>query len=210
MSLRPESTLFIDTQLVWMTCGVEAGYQLLLAPPTQGTGWAELLEQAFPNFELGNNEPLKSAQVAYEGGRALAVAFFDPTHRDASSRPIKHFMLWLEADEAAFQKIQQLSIPTLLQQLEPAFLVLRQASRYASEQEICRAAQTKQSERYLGLNFSAKKIANKTKTNIKIDTTNPSADDEALSLPQWLLWLIGMIILTATASSIWLFVNSNP
>ena len=36
MSPRPESIIFIDKQLVWMTCGVEVGYQVLLAPRTSG------------------------------------------------------------------------------------------------------------------------------------------------------------------------------
>ena len=39
MSPRPESVIFIDKQLVWMTCGVEVGYQVLLAPRTSGVEW---------------------------------------------------------------------------------------------------------------------------------------------------------------------------
>ena len=51
MSPRPESVIFIDKQLVWMTCGVEVGYQVLLAPRTSGIVWLDVIEQAFPHFE---------------------------------------------------------------------------------------------------------------------------------------------------------------
>jgi hypothetical protein len=205
MSLRPESLIFIDTQLVWMTCGVDAGYQLLLAPPTTGTPWVDLIEQAFPNFELGS-ESLRSATVAYESGQALAVAFFDPVHRDASSRPIKHFMLWLDANDAALQKVQQLAIPPLLQQLEPAFAVILQASRYASEQEICRAAKEKQRERNLRLTFTAKKPSSKPKAKpVMIQGQDLDSDDkEALVMPRWLLTLLILSVVSAIAAALWL------
>ncbi len=203
MSLRSESLVFIDTQLVWMTCGVDAGYQLLLAPPTTGTPWVDLLEQAFPKFELAG-DTLRSAKVSYDGGQALAVAFVDPVHRDASSRPIKHFMLWLDINEAAFQKVQQLAIPALLQQLEPAFAVIRQASRYASEQEICRAAQEKQRERNIHLNFSAKNSAPKAKAKSVLQEQNLEGDDEALAMPRWLLSLLIMIVVAAIAAALWI------
>ena len=78
MSPRPESVIFIDKQLVWMTCGVEVGYQVLLAPRTSGVEWLDVLEQAFPHFEIGGQQ-LRAAEVTYEGGRAMAVAFFDPS-----------------------------------------------------------------------------------------------------------------------------------
>lgn len=204
MSLRSDSLIFIDTQLVWMTCGVDAGYQLLLAPSTSGTPWVDLLEQAFPKFELAG-DTLRSAKVAYDGGQALAVAFVDPVHHDASSRPIKHFMLWLDVNEAAYPKVQQLAIPALLQQLEPAFAVIRQASRYASEQEICRAAQEKQRERNIHLNFTAKNPAPKPKAKSLLQEQQlESDDDEALAMPRWLLSLLIMIVLGAITAALWL------
>ena len=146
MSPRPESIIFIDKQLVWMTCGVEVGYQVLLAPRTSGIVWLDVIEQAFPHFEIGGQQ-LRAMEVTYENGRAMAVAFFDPTHCDSSSRPIKHFMLWLDADPIVFDKATAVLIPELMRQLAPAFSVILTASRYISESDICRQAWEKQKER---------------------------------------------------------------
>lgn len=168
MSPRPESIIFIDKQLVWMTCGVDVGYQVLLAPRTSGIVWLDVLEQAFPHFEIGGQR-LRTAEVTYENGRAMAVAFFDPTHCDSSSRPIKHFMLWLDADPIVFDKAANVQIASVIQQLQPAFSVILAASRYETEAEICRQAWVKQTERSLRLDFSAKV------TPVKNSTANTPA-----------------------------------
>lgn len=204
----------IDTQLVWMTCGIDAGYQILLAPPALSKTWVDLLEGAFSNFEVGDSS-LKTVEINYEGGKALALAFFDPVLCDASSRPIKHFMLLLGMNDAVFKKAHLLLVAPLLAQLKPAFDVICQASRYTSEQEIMRLAQHQQSERNIRLGFSSKVAALKlgakaktktNKTNTKINTkellqalaNNPQpTDDEALAMPLWLKWVFLVVIVVA-------------
>ncbi|PTQ89054.1 hypothetical protein [Agitococcus lubricus] len=208
MSARTEN-IALDTQLVWMTCGVDAGYQVLLAPPAIGKTWVDLLEGAFPNFEIGGHG-LRHVEINYEGGKALALAFFDPHHCDASSRPIKHFMLLLGVSENVFKKAQQLSIPLLLQQLEPAFMVICKASRYSSEQEICRTANEQQTHRNIRLEFSAKNaqpspksVKNPTKTNMPALLTETEQSTEALFMPTWLIWLFAIVIMVGVATGIW-------
>jgi hypothetical protein len=216
--------LVIDTQLVWMTCGIDAGYQILLAPPALSKTWVDLLEGAFPNFEVGDAS-LKTVEINYEGGKALALAFFDPSLCDASSRPIKHFMLLLGMSDVVFKKAHLLLVAPLLQQLKPAFDVICQASRYTSEQEIMRLAQHQQSERNIRLEFQSKisalKLGSKTKVaNTKVTNTNAkintkellqelannqqlSNDNEALAMPLWLKWAFTLVILVAILAGIW-------
>jgi len=207
MSPRPESVIFIDKQLVWMTCGVEVGYQVLLAPRTSGVEWLDVLEQAFPHFEIGGQQ-LRAAEVTYEGGRAMAVAFFDPSHCDSSSRPIKHFMLWLDVEPMVFDKAATVSVPELMQQLAPAFSVILDASRYISEPDICRQAWEKQSERSLRLAFSGKNTPVKNtgaksstvKSNLSIDALS-SDDEEALVFPKkFMVMAIVMVVLAIIAA----------
>ena len=50
---RPEFPVDVDRQLVWMTCGCDAGYQVLLAPAGSKTSWLEIFESAFPALEIG-------------------------------------------------------------------------------------------------------------------------------------------------------------
>lgn len=205
MSSRGEN-IAIDTQLVWMTCGVDAGYQILLAPPEIGRGWIDLLEGAFPNFEIGG-PGLRTVEINYEGGQALALAFFDPQHCDASSRPIKHFMLLLGVSETVYKKAQQLSLPSLLEQLAPAFEVICRASRYASEQEICKSAQEKQTHRNLRLEFGgknvpAKKAVAKPSVGVVLDAS-PNEEQEALRMPVWLIWLFVLVIVGAVIAGVW-------
>jgi hypothetical protein len=207
MSPRPESVIFIDKQLVWMTCGVEVGYQVLLAPRTSGVEWLDVLEQAFPHFEIGGQQ-LRAAEVTYEGGRAMAVAFFDPSHCDSSSRPIKHFMLWLDVEPMVFDKAATVSVPELMQQLAPAFSVILDASRYISEPDICRQAWEKQSERSLRLAFSGKNTPVKNtgaksstvKSNLSMDALS-SDDEEALVFPKkFMVMAIVMVVLAIIAA----------
>ena len=207
MSPRPESVIFIDKQLVWMTCGVEVGYQVLLAPRTSGVEWLDVLEQAFPHFEIGGQQ-LRAAEVTYEGGRAMAVAFFDPSHCDSSSRPIKHFMLWLDVEPMVFDKAATVSVPELMQQLAPAFSVILEASRYISEPDICRQAWEKQSERSLRLAFSGKNTPVKNagvksstvKSNLSMDTLSRN-DEEALVFPKkFMVMAIIMVVLAIIAA----------
>ena len=207
MSPRPESVIFIDKQLVWMTCGVEVGYQVLLAPRTSGVEWLDVLEQAFPHFEIGGQQ-LRAAEVTYEGGRAMAVAFFDPSHCDSSSRPIKHFMLWLDVEPMVFDKAATVSVPELMQQLAPAFSVILDASRYISEPDICRQAWEKQSERSLRLAFSGKNTPVKNagvksstvKSNLSMDTLSRN-DEEALVFPKkFMVMAIIMVVLAMIAA----------
>ena len=207
MSPRPESVIFIDKQLVWMTCGVEVGYQVLLAPRTSGVEWLDVLEQAFPHFEIGGQQ-LRAAEVTYEGGRAMAVAFFDPCHCDSSSRPIKHFMLWLDVEPMVFDKAATVSVPELMQQLAPAFSVILDASRYISEPDICRQAWEKQSERSLRLAFSGKNTPVKNagvksstvKSNLSMDTLSRN-DEEALVFPKkFMVMAIIMVVLAMIAA----------
>jgi hypothetical protein len=207
MSPRPESVIFIDKQLVWMTCGVEVGYQVLLAPRTSGVEWLDVLEQAFPHFEIGGQQ-LRAAEVTYEGGRAMAVAFFDPSHCDSSSRPIKHFMLWLDVEPMVFDKAATVSVPELMQQLAPAFSMILDASRYISEPDICRQAWEKQSERSLRLVFSGKNTPVKNagaksstvKSNLSMDALS-SDDEEALVFPKkFMVMAIVMVVLAIIAA----------
>ena len=204
--------LVIDTQLVWMTCGIDAGYQIVLAPPALSKTWVDLLEGAFPNFEVGDSA-LKTVEINYEGGKALALAFFDPVLCDASSRPIKHFMLLLGMNDAVFKKAHLLLVAPLLQQLKPAFEVICQASCYTSEQEIMRLAQHQQSERNIRLEFQSKIAALKSGTKAKTNNTNTKIntkellqalannpqpnDDEALAMPLWLKWAFLVVIVVA-------------
>lgn len=211
MSQRGEN-IAIDTQLVWMTCGVDAGYQILLAPPEIGRGWVDLIEGAFPNFEVGG-PGLRAVEINYEGGKALALAFFDPEQCDASSRPIKHFMLLLGVSDTVFKKAQQLALNGILQQLAPAFDVICRASRYSSEQEICKSAQEKQTHRSLRLEFSGKnaqvknapvkKAATKPTVGVVLDAA-PNDDQEALRMPVWLMWLFVLVIVGAVIAGVWL------
>lgn len=207
MSPRPESVIFIDKQLVWMTCGVEVGYQVLLAPRTSGIVWLDVIEQAFPHFEIGGQQ-LRAAEVTYEGGRAMAVAFFDPSHCDSSSRPIKHFMLWLDVEPMVFDKAATVSVPELMQQLAPAFSVILDASRYISEPDICRQAWEKQRERSLRLAFSGKNTPVKNagvksstvKSNLSMDTLSRN-DEEALVFPKkFMVMAIIMVVLAMIAA----------
>ncbi|MCP5175269.1 MAG: hypothetical protein H6996_09210 [Moraxellaceae bacterium] len=207
----------IDTQLVWMTCGIDAGYQILLAPPALGKTWVDLLEGAFPNFEVGDAS-LKTVEINYEGGKALALAFFDPELCDGSSRPIKHFMLLLGINDAVFKKAPLLLIPPLLKQLKPAFDVICQASRYSSEQEIMRQAQQQQSERNIRLEFASKlssfKLGNKNKQVTGVQKAVTTRDvlppieqqhpqEEALAMPVWLKWAFLVVVLVAMIAGIW-------
>ena len=50
---RPEFPIDVDRQLVWMTCGSDAGYQTLLSPASSQASWYEVLESAFPGLEIG-------------------------------------------------------------------------------------------------------------------------------------------------------------
>ena len=214
MSPRPESVIFIDKQLVWMTCGVEVGYQVLLAPRTSGVEWLDVLEQAFPHFEIGGQQ-LRAVEVTYENVRAMAVAFFDPTHCDSSSRPIKHFMLWLDADPIVFDKATAVLIPELMRQLAPAFSVILTASRYISESDICRQAWEKQKERSLRLDFSGKVTPVKnttTKTSasktsvlknnsLPLDKLSDDSEEEALAFPKkFVVMAIIMVVLAIIAA----------
>ena len=194
MSPRPESVIFIDKQLVWMTCGVEVGYQVLLAPRTSGIVWLDVIEQAFPHFEIG--------------GQQLRAAEVTPCHCDSSSRPIKHFMLWLDVEPMVFDKAATVSVPELMQQLAPAFSVILEASRYISEPDICRQAWEKQSERSLRLAFSGKNTPVKNagaksstvKSNLPMDTLS-SDDEEALVFPKkFMVMAIIMVMLAIIAA----------
>lgn len=213
--------LVIDTQLVWLTCGIDAGYQILLAPPALSKTWADLLEGAFPNFEVGS-QSLKTVEINYEGGKALALAFFDPELCDGSSRPIKHFMLLLGMNETVFKKAHLLLVAPLLQQLKPAFEVICQASRYTSEQEIMRLAQNQQSERNIRLEFASKlstfKLgAKKSNTGVQIALTPhdllhgvkpTNAEDEALAMPLWLKWAFVVVVLVSVMAGLWVGLSS--
>ena len=213
MSPRPESIIFIDKQLVWMTCGVDVGYQVLLAPRTSGIVWLDVLEQAFPHFEIGGQR-LRTAEVTYENGRAMAVAFFDPTHCDSSSRPIKHFMLWLAADPIVFDKAANVQIASVMQQLQPAFSVILAASRYETEAEICRQAWAKQTERSLRLDFSGKAVSTKNttaksastktitaKNSLHLDTLEDD-DEEALAFPKKFVVMAIIVVILAMIAAI--------
>lgn len=213
MSPRPESVIFIDKQLVWMTCGVDVGYQVLLAPRTSGIVWLDVLEQAFPHFEIGGQR-LRTAEVTYESGRAMAVAFFDPTHCDSSSRPIKHFMLWLDADPIVFDKAANVQIASVMQQLQPAFSVILAASRYETEAEICRQAWAKQTERSLRLDFSGKSVSVKNttaktastktitaKNSLHLDTLEDD-DEEALAFPKKFVVMAIIVVILAMIAAI--------
>ena len=201
-------SLSIDSQLVWMTCGIDAGYQILLAPPEDSKSWIDLLEGAFPNFELGGSS-LKTVEINYDGNKALALAFFDPELCDASSRPIKHFMLFLGLNESVLKKAPSLLVEPLLQQLAPAFTEICRASRYSSEQDIMKLAQNKQTERTLRLEFKGKLAAVTSAVSKKIeeakkpvnkpvlDNSQHDEPEEALSMPTWLKWAFLLVILVA-------------
>lgn len=214
MSPRPESIIFIDKQLVWMTCGVEVGYQVLLAPRASGIVWLDVIEQAFPHFEIGG-QSLRAVEVTYENGRAMAVAFFDPTHCDSSSRPIKHFMLWLDADPIVFDKATAVLVPELMRQLVPAFSVILTASRYISEADICRQAWEKQKERSLRLDFSgkatpikntpAKTSSSKTsvlKNSLPLDKLSDESEEEALAFPKKFVVMAIVIVVLAIIAAL--------
>ena len=206
--------LTIDTQLVWMTCGIDAGYQILLAPPEGSKSWVDLLEGAFPNFELGGSN-LKTVEINYDGNKALALAFFDPELCDASSRPIKHFMLFLGLNESVIKRAPSLLIEPLLQQLAPAFREICRASRYSSEQDIMKLAQNKQTERIINLEFKSKLAAMTSAMGKKVESSKMPAkpilssiptddhEQEALFMPAWLKWAFALVILFAVVIGFW-------
>ena len=202
-------SLSIDSQLVWMTCGIDAGYQILLAPPEGSKSWIDLLEGAFPNFELGGSN-LKTVEINYDGNKALALAFFDPELCDASSRPIKHFMLFLGLNESVIKRAPSLLIEPLLQQLAPAFREICRASRYSSEQDIMKLAQNKQTERIIHLEFKSKLATVAAVVSKKVEASKAAPnrataahgqdtieEHEALSMPAWLKWAFVVVILLA-------------
>lgn len=198
-------SLSIDSQLVWMTCGIDAGYQILLAPPQGSKSWVDLLEGAFPNFELGGSS-LKTVEINYEGNKALALAFFDPEVCDASSRPIKHFMLFLGLNDSVMKRASSLLVEPLLQQLAPAFREICRASRYSSEQDIMKLAQNKQTERIINLEFKSKLATVAAVVSKKVEASkaasnrvaphaqDPIEESEALSMPAWLKWAFVIVI----------------
>jgi len=201
-------SLTIDTQLVWMTCGIDAGYQILLAPPQGSKSWIDLLEGAFPNFELGGSS-LKTVEINYDGNKALALAFFDPELCDASSRPIKHFMLFLGGSDNVMKRASSLLVEPLLQQLALAFREICRASRYSSEQDIMKLAQNKQTERIIHLEFKSKLAAMTSAMGKKVESSKMPAkptldaatqdehEQEALFMPAWLKWAFVLVIIFA-------------
>ena len=155
MSPRPESVIFIDKQLVWMTCGVEVGYQVLLAPRTSVSVWLDVMEQAFPHFNIVA-QLLRADELTHAAGRAIGRALLAPCHCASSSRLMKRIILVFYFEPMVFDKAATVSVSELMQQLAPAFSVILDASRYISEPDICRQAWEKQSERSLRLAFSGK------------------------------------------------------
>ena len=153
---RPEFPIDVDRQLVWMTCGSDAGYQTLLSPAGSQASWYEVLESAFPGLEIGQQGVVKAAAVFHEGSPALALAFFDPARCDSSSRPVKHFLLLLGASDELIGKGPQLVTASLLAQLEPAYQVLWEATRYSREADIARDARKKMAGQTVFLDLSAK------------------------------------------------------
>ncbi|RZU47653.1 hypothetical protein EV700_0620 [Fluviicoccus keumensis] len=198
---RPEFPIDVDRQLVWMTCGSDAGYQILLSPANSQASWLDILESAFPGLEIGQAGIVKAAAVFHEGSPALALAFFDPERCDASSRPVKHFLLFLGASDEMLGKGPQLVVPALLSQLEPAYQVLWEATRYSREADIAKYARKKMAGQSVHLDLSAK-VAKPPKVKEKKVVTNPSftgepelADDgEALGFPRWAMWLIAAVM----------------
>ncbi|HEX5278350.1 MAG TPA: hypothetical protein VFW42_11875 [Fluviicoccus sp.] len=199
---RPEFPIDVDRQLVWMTCGSDAGYQILLSPAHSQASWLEILQSAFPGLEIGQAGLVKAAAVFHEGSPALALAFFDPERCDASSRPVKHFLLFLGASDEMLGKGPQLVVPALLSQLEPAYQVLWEATRYSREADIARDARKKMAGQTVHLDLSAKVAKPPKKPKEKKVVTNPSftgepelaEDGEALGFPRWAMWLIAALM----------------
>lgn len=193
----------VDRQLVWMTCGSDAGYQVLLAPELK-TSWLDILEQAFPGLEIGQPGLVKAAAVYHEGSPALAMAFFDPERCDSSSRPVKHFLLVLGASDELIGKGPQLVVSHLLSQLEPAYQVLWEATRYSREVEIARDARKKMNGQTVMLDLSAKppkpmKVKEKKVVSTPGFTDIPAGDDgdQALGFPRWAVWLLALLLTLA-------------
>lgn len=200
---RPEFPVDVDRQLVWMTCGCDAGYQVLLAPAGSKTSWLEIFESAFPALEIGQAGIVKAAAVFHEGSSALALAFFDPERCDSSSRPVKHFLLILGATDDLIGKGPQLVIHSLLAQLEPAYQVLWEATRYSREADIARDARKKMAGLTVQFDLSAK-VAKPTRPREKKVSAHPAfttapddEDGQALGMPRWALWLMALLALLA-------------
>ena len=209
---RPEFPIDVDRQLVWMTCGCDAGYQILLSPANSKASWSEILESAFPGLEIGQSGIVKAAAVFHEGSPALALAFFDPQRCDSSSRPVKHFLLLLGATDEMIGKGPQLVVASLLTQLEPAYLVLWDATRYSREADIAKDARKKMAGQTVHLDLSAKVAKPPKKAKEKKLIENPSFSDhanaedkgEALGFPKWAMWLIAVVVALAGGLAVFL------
>lgn len=208
---RPEFPIDVDRQLVWMTCGCDAGYQILLSPSNSKASWLDILESAFPGLEIGRSSIVKAAAVFHEGSPALALAFFDPERCDSSSRPVKHFLLLLGATDEMIGKGPQLVVASLLAQLEPAYLVLWDATRYSREADIAKDARKKMAGQTVHLDLSAK-VAKPPKVKEKKVIINPGfhdletgdLGDPALGMPKWALWLIAVVVALAGGAALFL------
>lgn len=201
---RPEFPIDVDRQLVWMTCGSDAGYQTLLSPASSQASWYEVLEAAFPGLEIGQQGVVKAAAVFHEGSPALALAFFDPARCDSSSRPVKHFLLLLGASDELIGKGPQLVTASLLAQLEPAYQVLWEATRYSREADIARDARKKMAGQTVYLDLSAK-VTKPSKPKEKKVSAHPGftgaadvpEESQALGFPRWALWLLAALLALA-------------
>ncbi len=201
---RPEFPIDVDRQLVWMTCGSDAGYQTLLSPAGSQASWYEVLESAFPGLEIGQQGVVKAAAVFHEGSPALALAFFDPARCDSSSRPVKHFLLLLGASDELIGKGPQLVTASLLAQLEPAYQVLWEATRYSREADIARDARKKMAGQTVFLDLSAK-VTKPSKPKEKKVSAHPGftgaadvpEEGQALGFPRWALWLLAALLALA-------------
>ena len=204
MRARAEFEIPVENRVVWMTCGQDLGYQVVLAPRFQQIEWPDLFEAAFPHFEIGRAS-LRWKTLTVDNQAALAVAFYDPEHCDASSRPIKHFLIFLHIDEKMIPLAPRLNTPRLLAQLAPGFETVLRADRRRPPREVARQVQNTLADQTLTLDFTAKPAMNP-------DTPGgvDPAGREALRFPAALWWALLIIILIAAGAGLAMRHHAGP
>ena len=130
-------------QIVWLTCGREPEYQILLRPEQPAEfSWQTLLDSVFESYQTEGEMRQRRGTLAFSelGNGAIpfvAAAFDDPKHVDLHGRKIKHFMVLLNVNRSTVPEMWHLQ---LLSHLRPAFNALFEASRYEDEALVRRRA----------------------------------------------------------------------
>jgi hypothetical protein len=145
---RESAELRVDLgQLVWLTCGREAEYQILWHPEHPANfSWRRLLDSIFTTYATEGQAKqqrgcLTLPELSSRPMPYIAAAFDDPECTDLHKRNIKHFIVVLDVDSDALPQLWHLH---LLTALRPAFAVLLEASRFEEEAVVRRRARDRQ------------------------------------------------------------------